>query len=208
VILVDTSAWIEFFRGRGRLAEQVDELLETDDATLCGPVVTELRRGLRSRAERTRVLPLLSGCRVLDQPVNLWEEAGVERWGRREGGVEGQAPRSSHRRVCARPRRADLDRRRRLRTHATSRSRPRARRSAVGTTVGRKRGPDPYRLAARWFFLFEKAPLAEGASIDGTEEDRTRRRRDDRRYARAPVRPGRARRPPPAPRRRGPGAGA
>jgi predicted nucleic acid-binding protein len=80
VILVDTSAWIEFFRGRGPVAEQVDELIETDEATLCGPVVTELRRGLRSRAERNRVLPLLSGCHVLDQPANMWEEAGEIGW--------------------------------------------------------------------------------------------------------------------------------
>ena len=39
-------------------------------------MVTELRRGLRSRAERTRVLPLLAGCHLLDQPGGLWEEAG------------------------------------------------------------------------------------------------------------------------------------
>ena len=80
MILVDTSAWIEFFRGRGPVAEQVDALIETDEATLCGPVVTELRRGLRSKAERSRVLPLLSGCHVLDQPANLWEEAGEIGW--------------------------------------------------------------------------------------------------------------------------------
>jgi predicted nucleic acid-binding protein len=54
----------------------VDRLLETDEVALCGPVVTELRRGFRSRAERLRVLPLLQGCHRLDQPPHLWEEAG------------------------------------------------------------------------------------------------------------------------------------
>lgn len=43
---------------------------------MCGPVVTELRRGLRSRAERLRVLPLLQGCHQLAQPAHLWDEAG------------------------------------------------------------------------------------------------------------------------------------
>lgn len=43
---------------------------------MCGPVVTELRRGLRSRPERLRVLPLLRGCHELAQPEHLWEEAG------------------------------------------------------------------------------------------------------------------------------------
>jgi hypothetical protein len=76
VTLVDTSAWIEFFRGREPVASAIDRLLESDEVALCGPVVTELRRGLRSRAERNRLLPLLLGCHALAQPVRLWEEAG------------------------------------------------------------------------------------------------------------------------------------
>jgi predicted nucleic acid-binding protein len=76
LILVDTSAWVDFFRGRGRFAAEVDRLLEADEVALCGPVVTELRRGLRSRAERANVLRLLGGCRLLEEPARLWEEAG------------------------------------------------------------------------------------------------------------------------------------
>lgn len=76
MILVDTSAWIEFFRGRDPVARTVDELLDDDEVAICGPVVTEIRRGLRSRAERTRVLPLLEGCRLLAEPDALWVEAG------------------------------------------------------------------------------------------------------------------------------------
>jgi predicted nucleic acid-binding protein len=54
----------------------VDRLLDSDEAALCGPVVTELRRGLRSPTDRARVLPLLAGCHLLEQPARLWEEAG------------------------------------------------------------------------------------------------------------------------------------
>jgi predicted nucleic acid-binding protein len=88
--LIDTSAWIDFFRGGGPMAERVDELVETDEAALCGPVVTELRRGLRLRTERDRVLPLLAGCHLLDQPTRLWEEAGEIGWylGRRGATVK------------------------------------------------------------------------------------------------------------------------
>ncbi len=39
-------------------------------------MITELRRGLRSAADRARVLPLLTGCRVLAEPAQLWVEAG------------------------------------------------------------------------------------------------------------------------------------
>jgi len=90
LILIDTSAWIDFFRGGGRLAERVDELVEADEAALCGPIVTELRRGLRSRTERERLLPLLAGCHLLDQPARLWEEAGELGWylGRRGAAVK------------------------------------------------------------------------------------------------------------------------
>jgi predicted nucleic acid-binding protein len=76
MILVDTSAWIEFFRGRDPVARRVDDLLESNDAAVCGPILTELRRGFRSSAERNRVLPLLEACHQLTQPSELWQDAG------------------------------------------------------------------------------------------------------------------------------------
>jgi predicted nucleic acid-binding protein len=75
VILIDTSAWIDFFRGNGRLADSVDEALATGEAALCGPIVTELRRGL-SASQRKQVLQLLSGCSILEDPAELWVAAG------------------------------------------------------------------------------------------------------------------------------------
>ncbi len=76
MILVDTSAWIDFFRGTAPLAGRVDELLAQNQLAICGPILTELRRGFHSVAERRRVLPLLGGCHFLEQPPLLWEEAG------------------------------------------------------------------------------------------------------------------------------------
>jgi predicted nucleic acid-binding protein len=76
MILVDTSAWVDFFRGREPMAETVDSLLERDQVAICGPVLTELRRGLRGARERAQVLPLLDACHVLEQPAQLWDEAG------------------------------------------------------------------------------------------------------------------------------------
>lgn len=76
MILVDTSAWIEFFRGRGTVADCVEQLLAEDNVVLCGPIVTELRRGFRSKHERDRVLPLLLSSPLLTEPLDLWAEAG------------------------------------------------------------------------------------------------------------------------------------
>jgi tRNA(fMet)-specific endonuclease VapC len=76
LILVDTSAWIDFFRGKDPLATLVDDALETGEAALCGPVLMELRRGFKTSRERTRVLPLLDSCDHLIDPDDLWIAAG------------------------------------------------------------------------------------------------------------------------------------
>jgi tRNA(fMet)-specific endonuclease VapC len=86
LILVDTSAWIDFFRGREPLASAVDEALAANEAAICGPIETELRRGL-ARQERGRVLPLLSACHLLPQPDQLWKEAGEFGYALRRRGV-------------------------------------------------------------------------------------------------------------------------
>lgn len=75
MILIDTSAWVAFFRGIEPLAEAVDTALGSGEAALCEPVVTELRRGLRP-PQRRQVLSLLDGCPLLSQPQDLWESAG------------------------------------------------------------------------------------------------------------------------------------
>ena len=76
MILVDTSAWIEFFRGRDPIATLVDDSLAANDAAICGPVETELRRGLLNERERKKILPLFGGCHLLREPEDLWTEAG------------------------------------------------------------------------------------------------------------------------------------
>lgn len=76
MILVDSSAWIDFFRNRGPLAAVLDRLLEEGEVAVCGPIVTELRRGVVRPAQRAAVLRALSACHDLDQPQALWEAAG------------------------------------------------------------------------------------------------------------------------------------
>ena len=76
MILIDTSAWIEFFRGREPFAAAVDEALGDGEAAICGPIEMELRRGLADERERRTVLPLLEACQLLAQPPQLWADAG------------------------------------------------------------------------------------------------------------------------------------
>ena len=85
--LIDTSAWIDFFRGRDPIAQAVDDALASNDALICGPIEAELRRGLRNERERTEILSLLEACRSLGQPDDLWREAGDLGFKLRRGGV-------------------------------------------------------------------------------------------------------------------------
>lgn len=49
-VMVDTSAWIEGFRGRSETVLDVLRTLLAEDRMLtCGPVCCEIRRGLRSQ---------------------------------------------------------------------------------------------------------------------------------------------------------------
>lgn len=75
MILIDTSAWVEFFRDRGAIAERVDNAIEENTAALCDPVISELYRGLQPR-ERRSVLELMTACHQLEQPPDLWRQAG------------------------------------------------------------------------------------------------------------------------------------
>jgi predicted nucleic acid-binding protein len=87
MILIDTSAWVEFFRDRAPVASLVDEALANGEAAVCGPIETEMRRGLLNQRERRKVLPLLQGCHWLSTPENLWLEAGELGYALRRRGV-------------------------------------------------------------------------------------------------------------------------
>lgn len=73
--LIDTSAWIAFFRGDEPVATLVDGVLAEGNAALCGVVEIELRQGLKSQ-ERDRVLPLLSATTRLTIEEGDWVLAG------------------------------------------------------------------------------------------------------------------------------------
>ena len=63
-ILIDSSVWIHFFRGApAALTEIVQRLVIDDFAVTCGPVLTEVVRGARSKKEekslREKLSPLI-----------------------------------------------------------------------------------------------------------------------------------------------------
>lgn len=87
MILVDTSAWIEFLRGTGSVAcERVDELIAGEMA-ICDPVTMEVLAGARSEAHLADLRRLLARATVLPTTPSHYEQAAALYRGARASGL-------------------------------------------------------------------------------------------------------------------------
>jgi tRNA(fMet)-specific endonuclease VapC len=77
VIAIDTSVWVEFFRGRQPLADRVAHVLDRDQVALPMPVRIEILSGAR-RAERSRLARVLSALPLLVPSEPTWRR--IEGW--------------------------------------------------------------------------------------------------------------------------------
>jgi hypothetical protein len=86
VILIDTSAWIEFLRDTGSaVCNRVDELL-AEDVAICDPIRMEVLAGARDEPHLHRLRRLLARATVLPTgPANYEQAASIYRHCRREG---------------------------------------------------------------------------------------------------------------------------
>ena len=75
-VLLDTSVWIDALRGKtSRIVATAQELLEDDRVFTCGPIIFEIKRGLRPK-ERKRILPLFDALIRLSVDETIWDTAG------------------------------------------------------------------------------------------------------------------------------------
>lgn len=75
-VLIDTSAWVEYFRGNRKAAAMVHER-EYYRACITGPVITELIQGLKTEKEKevfTTALESIPQLAITDQD---WFDAGI-----------------------------------------------------------------------------------------------------------------------------------
>lgn len=86
MILVDTSAWVEFLRDTGSpVCERVDDLLDGDIAT-CDPIRMEVLAGARDEGHLNELRRLLARASVVPTgPADFEEAAALYRTCRREG---------------------------------------------------------------------------------------------------------------------------
>jgi len=78
LILVDTSVWIEFFRGKNkRIGTEVQSLLDSDEIILAAPVRIEILSGCgKNNFKKLRLL--LSALPVFYPISTTWER--IENW--------------------------------------------------------------------------------------------------------------------------------
>lgn len=86
VILVDTSAWVEFLRDTGSaVCDRVDELMESETA-VCDPIRMEVLAGARDERHLSSLRGLLARTIHLPaSPADYDEAAALYRACRREG---------------------------------------------------------------------------------------------------------------------------
>jgi predicted nucleic acid-binding protein len=75
-VLLDTSVWIDALKGKTPEIVMVTHGLLNDDRVLtCGPVIFEIKRGLRP-PERNKILPLFDALIRLSVEEAVWDAAG------------------------------------------------------------------------------------------------------------------------------------
>jgi len=75
--LVDTSVWIDFFRGVASVKELLTKLIGRDRVFTAGPVLFELLQGIKSPEERGQVKEALLAMNFLDITPEDWEGAAL-----------------------------------------------------------------------------------------------------------------------------------
>lgn len=75
-ILVDTSAWIEFFRKKAPYHKAILELIDNSRICCTGIVLAELIQGAKSQKELDVLKEFLHVFDFLPDSTELWEKAG------------------------------------------------------------------------------------------------------------------------------------
>jgi predicted nucleic acid-binding protein len=70
-VLVDTSAWVAFFRGATPGRSEVRALLTADRALRCGAVELELRRGLRQQEAGAVLSAWTALAQLVIEPIDF-----------------------------------------------------------------------------------------------------------------------------------------
>lgn len=76
-VLVDTSIWVEFFRGKNqKVKDYVSSLIKSQQACLAGVVIAELFHGVKKENELKLLKETLPALPYFEVTRNTWEKTG------------------------------------------------------------------------------------------------------------------------------------
>jgi predicted nucleic acid-binding protein len=78
--LIDSSAWVDFFRGDPAAVARIDPLLADARAAISGPIYAEVTSGAKSKADFERLKARLASLDWLEEPEDLWNEVARARF--------------------------------------------------------------------------------------------------------------------------------
>ena len=76
-VLIDTSIWIDYFRGKGEVYKQVNELIDSDRVCSLGLVIAELIQGAKTEKEIRVLKDMTAVFPRLTEDSHSWENAGI-----------------------------------------------------------------------------------------------------------------------------------
>ena len=75
-ILADTCIWIEYFRGKSLLSEELRRLIQKGGLVITGPVVFELLQGAKNKKDADLIKEVTRGLPLLEVTHKIWLSAG------------------------------------------------------------------------------------------------------------------------------------
>ncbi len=75
-ILIDTSIWIEYFKGNQAITGVIDKM-PAGITYITGPVITELIQGMKNKTEKEDFIMALKSIPLLEITGQDWIDAGI-----------------------------------------------------------------------------------------------------------------------------------
>ena len=87
-ILVDTSAWIDYFnKPDSKTGKTIEDILRNRRAVLAGIVLTEILQGAKIKTEFDAILESMLALPILEASLTTWIEAGRISFALRKNGI-------------------------------------------------------------------------------------------------------------------------
>lgn len=86
-VLADTCLWIDFLKGAAQSSAQMTALISANTLCICGAVLFELLQGVRSDAEKKRILSAIGGLNYYEMNLSAWHYAADLATGLKKSGT-------------------------------------------------------------------------------------------------------------------------